>query len=280
MSTKIDYLLLEKNIDTIAKKAGRRILKFRKKLDEVGVVSKDAHGIVSAADIDSEKFIVQELKKLYPEIPFLAEEQFYEEYQGKKEFYKKYENLPYLWVIDPLDGTNNFLHGLDYFAVCISLLKNGVPVAGVVHAPLRNETFLASKGNGTKYTSKNVTKTVYQKTGRKELGSCLLSTGFIRSGKKNFEKHIKQFTQLLSEVRAVRRMGSAALDLCYTSINLYDGFWEVGLAPWDMAAPAIICRESGVKVTKIDGSKHSVFVADVLSARNPIHKILVKKLSV
>ncbi len=279
MNNKIDYLKLESDIDLIAKKAGRRILKFRKKLDEVGVVSKDAHGIVSAADIDSEKFIVKELKKLYPEIPFLAEEQFFEDYKGNKEFYKQYETHKYLWVIDPLDGTNNFMHGLDYFAVCISLVKNGVPVAGVVHAPLRNETFLASKGNGTKYTTKKEKRVVFQSTGRKDLSTCLLSTGFIRSGKKNFNKHIKQFTQLLSEVRAVRRMGSAALDLCYTSINLYDGFWEVGLAPWDMAAPAIICRESGVKVTKIDGTKHSVFVADVLAARNPIHKILRDKLS-
>ena len=93
MNNKIDYLKLESDIDLIAKKAGRRILKFRKKLDEVGVVSKDAHGIVSAADIDSEKFIVKELKKLYPEIPFLAEEQFFEDYKGNKEFYKQYEHF-------------------------------------------------------------------------------------------------------------------------------------------------------------------------------------------
>lgn len=275
----INLKKIEKDILGISIDAGKLLLKFQKRLDLVGVVSKELAGIASNADVASEKLIISKLNKLYPNIPVLSEEKYYRDFKNNPSFYKEYEKEKYIWVIDPLDGTNNFVHGLDYFAVCISLVKNGKPIVGVVHAPLRKETFIATHGQGARLIRNKTTKILTKISGRKNLSECLVSTGFIKIPNEDMNTRVIRYTKILNEVRAIRRMGSAALDLCYTAANIYDAFWERGLAPWDMAAPFVICAEVGVKITKINGDKHSIFVPDILAARPPIHKILKEKLA-
>lgn len=279
MKVNIDLKKVEKDILEISKRAGKLILKYQKTIDEKGIISKDAAGIASIADLESERFVIRELGKIYPEIPVLSEEQFFKEYNNDALEFEKFKFKGYLWVIDPLDGTNNFVHGLDYFAVCISLVKNGIPVAGVVHAPLRDETFLASKGNSAKFIKNKKSRVLEKTKGRTNLKECLISTGFIKNKNISLQESFEKYGKVMGEVRAIRRMGSAALDLCYTTINIYDGFWERGLSPWDMAAPSIICAEAGVKVTKINGEKHSIFCPNILAARNSIHKKMMNLLA-
>ncbi|EQC52391.1 inositol monophosphatase family protein [Bacteriovorax sp. DB6_IX] len=272
--TKKELERIEADLISLSKKASRKILTYKNKVQELVIQSKQAQGIVSEADLASEEIITKYLNKHYPDIPVLAEESFFKEFKGKKDGYAKFKNIEKLWVIDPLDGTNNFVHGLDYFAVCISLVIKGKPVVGVVHCPMRKETFSASLGNGMKYNG----RVIFNDKGRKDLKSVLLATGFATEKGKPFNKEFKTFKNMMAEVRAIRRMGSAALDLCFTALGIYDGFWERGLAPWDMAAATIICEEAGVKVTEYNGRKHNPFSETILAARKPIHGKLKKLL--
>ncbi len=259
-----------------AVKAGKLLVKAQRNIKNLSITSKDSQGIVSSADIASEELIVKSLKKANEEIGFLAEENFYQKYKGKKQSYKLFEKTPYLWVIDPLDGTNNFVHGLDYYAVCISLVKDGKAVIGVVHAPARKETFVASKGKGARFYSGAVTdknkNTIKKVKGRKNLNECFLATGFATEKGKPFNTEFKTFKDMMNHCRAIRRMGSAALDLCHTAIGIYDGFWERGLAPWDLAAASIICQEAGVKVTEYKGQELNIFSETILAARQSTYR--------
>jgi len=272
--TKAELRRIEEDLISLSKKASRKILKYKNQVQELAIQSKQAQGIVSEADLASEEVITKYLNKHYPDIPVLAEESYFQEFKGKKDGYSKFKNIDKLWVIDPLDGTNNFVHGLDYFAVCISLVVKGKPVVGVVHAPVRKETFSASLGNGMKFNGRKI----FNSKGRKDLKSVLLATGFATEKGKPFNDEFKKFKNMMSEVRAIRRMGSAALDLCFTALGTYDGFWEKGLAPWDMAAATIICEEAGVKVTDYNGKKHNPFAETILAARLPVHSKLKKHL--
>ncbi len=280
MITKSELEKLESVALKTALKAGKLLLEAQKDLKKLDITSKKSQGIVSDADIASEEFIVNALKKANPEIEFLAEESFFTKFQGNKNSYKNFASSKYLWVIDPLDGTNNFVHGLDYFAVCISLVKDGKPILGVVHAPARKETFVARKGSGTSFyqgsvTAKNCSRLRKQK-GRKNLSECFLATGFATEKGKPFNTEFKTFKEMMNHCRAIRRMGSAALDLCHTAGGIYDGFWERGLAPWDLAAASIICQEAGVKVTEYGGEDLTIFSKTILAARPNTYSLLEK----
>lgn len=262
----------------IAVKAGKHLASCQNNLKKSDISSKKSQGIVSKADIESENMIVKDLFKLAPEIPVLAEESFYKKYKEDKSSYELFKENPYMWVIDPLDGTNNFVHGLEYFAVCISLVKKGKPILGVVHAPTKKETFLAVKGAGSfkiigtnKYSDKNPIKGI---RGKRNLHECFLATGFATEKGVVFDNEFKTFKDMMSHCRAIRRMGSAALDLCYTASGVYDGFWERGLAPWDLAAASVICTEAGVQVTEYEGQKLDVFSPTILAARKPTHSLI------
>jgi myo-inositol-1(or 4)-monophosphatase len=272
--TKKELKAIEEDLILLAKKASRKILKYKTEVQELVIQSKQTQGIVSEADLASEEIITKYLTKNYPNIPILAEESYFKEFKEKKDGYSKFKNIPKLWVIDPLDGTNNFVHGLDYFAVCISLVVKGKPVVGVVHAPIRKETFSASLGNGMTFNGRKI----FNDKGRKDIKSVLLATGFATEKGKPFNDEFRRFKKIMSEVRAIRRMGSAALDLCFTALGTYDGFWEKGLAPWDMAAATIICEEAGVKVSDYNGRKHNPFSETIIAARKPIHSKLKKLL--
>lgn len=263
-------------VEKISLEAGLKLLRYQKKLSSLTIDSKKAQGVVSEADVNVEKYIIHQLSKLLPEASFLAEESSY----GTQSFADKKEN-DLLWVIDPLDGTTNFLNNMDYFAVCISLCQRGVPVVGVVHRPRTQETYRSFKSGGSykRVGEGRLKKLADQKAATKKLKECLLATGFATEKGASFDQEFDYFKRIMGHCRGVRRMGSAALDLCFVAEGVFDGFWERGLAPWDVAAAGLICEESGHSLSDYNRKKYSPFDDTIVAAKGCIHKNLTKLLS-
>ncbi len=259
-------------------KASNLLLVKQKKISALKIKTKIAQGLASNADTESEQLIIKGLKKIYPDHYILAEESAYTEYQGEMDKYKFLKEKEWVWIIDPLDGTNNFLSGLDYYAVCISLVHYGEPVVGVVFRPSNGDCFSAIKGKGANFVkyekgfkSKGRAKSLKLKKSSKNLSQSLLVTGFAIEKGQLFDKEFELFKLMIGKSRGIRRMGSAALDLCYVSQGQFDCFWERGLAAWDVAAAGLICLEAGVKVTDYDGQKFHPFLPTILAARAPLY---------
>ena len=268
-----EYKKLLTEVISISKEAGKKLLKHQKKLDTLNISYKDAQGAVSEADIQTEKFIIKKLLKLLPESEILGEESAFESFGGKCEFYQEFKNKDLVWVIDPLDGTHNFLQGMDYFAVCIALVKKGVPVIGVVHRPSTNETYFARKNQGTFIQKADKrAKKISPLKNKKELRQGMMVTGFATEKGEVLDREFDLFYQMMGKSRGIRRMGSAALDLCLVAQGTFDCFWERGLAPWDVAAAGIICKEAGVKVTNYNGEAFHPFQETIFAARMPFYE--------
>ena len=259
----------------LAKISGAHLMKKQQRISSLKITNKEAQGIASNADTESEKIIIDGIKKCYPEHFILAEESAFKEFNGEMARYDFLKNKEWVWIIDPLDGTNNFLNGLDYFSVCISLAHFGEPVVGVVLRPSSGECFYAIKGKGTKTLNllKKNSKLISLKksNSKKNLKNSLLVTGFTTEKGPIFEEEFTLFKNMLGKSRGIRRMGSAALDLCYVSKGIFDCFWERGLAAWDVSAAGLICEESGVVVTDYAGQKFHPFQETIVAARAPLH---------
>ncbi len=267
----------------LAKEAGEFLLKKQTKISSLKITTKEAQGIASNADVESEKMIIKGIKKKYPDHFILAEESAFKEFKGEMSRYQFLKEKEWVWVIDPLDGTNNFLNGLDYFAVCISLVHYGEPVVGVVLRPSNGECFYAQKGKGTKLInlSKRGSKATSLKklNNKKTLKDSLLVTGFTTEKGPVFEGEFTLFKNMIGKSRGIRRMGSAALDLCYVTKGVFDCFWERGLAAWDVAAAGLICIEAGVVVTDYSGQKFHPFQETIVAARAPLYSEILSNFS-
>ncbi|MFC2135044.1 inositol monophosphatase family protein [Bacteroidota bacterium] len=180
----------------------------------------------------------------------------------------------YTWVIDPLDGTTNFAHGLPIFSVSIGIQKKGQTIIGVIYDVMNNVMYSAEKGNGAYRDNQkiNVGK-------NSSLEESLLVTGFPYNIKENPDDVIKKFNDFLLEARAVRRLGSAAIDFCYVASGVFDGFWEVHLSPWDVCAGALIVEEAGGKVTDFAGESVSIHSKQYLASNGRIHDEMMKVLN-
>ena len=224
--------------------------------------------VVTNVDKKAEDIIVSEIRKKFPRHAFIAEEK---DYGAKKQGSGYHE---FKWIIDPLDGTTNFLHGLPVFSVSIALEYRGKILLGVVYDPTRDELFYAEKNKGAFLNKKriNVSKI-------RALKKALLVTGFAYNIKNTGDDNIENFAKFLKLSQAVRRLGSAAIDLCYVACGRFDGFWELNLAPWDTPAGLLMVKEAGGKVTKFDGSKHSIYGKEILATNSKIHSSMVKILS-
>jgi len=262
----------------ISLQAGKKLVRYQKKLDTLNVSSKQAQGVASEADHASEEMIIKAIKKSFPEHSILAEEDAFAKFGDAKEALDHFKKEDWCWIIDPLDGTHNFLAGMDYFAVCICLVWRGVPQVGVIHRPVTGETFHAVLGEGAwvsnPFSGKRAQRIYANKSGKK-LRESMLVTGFATEKGEVFNREFDQFRKIMSKSRGVRRMGSAALDLCYVASGIFSGFWERGLAPWDVAASGLICLESGVKVTNYEGQKFHPFQKTIVAARNPVYRELI-----
>ena len=269
---------LKLSID-LAVLAAKFLLIKQKKISSLKVTSKQLQGMVSNADVESEALIVAGIKKKYPDHFILAEETAYNEYLGQMDRYQFLKEKEWVWIIDPLDGTNNFLNGLDYYGICISLVHFGEPVVGVVLRPTNGECFYAIKNKGCKlinfsnsFKKKSKPLSLKKSIIKKTLSESLLVTGFATEKGPVFDEEFELFKYMMGKSRGIRRMGSAALDLCYVAQGVFDCFWEKGLAAWDVSAAGLICLEAGVLVSDYEGQKFNPFQSTIVAARSPLHK--------
>jgi myo-inositol-1(or 4)-monophosphatase len=221
---------------------------------------KGAVNLVTEMDFRSERIIVSEIRKHYPEHGFLAEEKVQER-----------TGSPYRWVIDPLDGTTNYAHGLPVYCVSIALEYGGEIILGVVYDPSREDLFVAQKGKGARLNGRRMT---VSETSR--LSKSLLTTGFPYDLRESPVNNFDHFRNFAFRTHAVRRCGSAALDLCYVAAGRFDGFWEMKLGPWDLAAGSLIVQEAGGRVTDFKGRPLGLDGRQVLASNSRIHREMMK----
>ena len=222
---------------------------------------KGKHNIVTDIDRKSESIIVDNILSAFPDHSILCEESL-----------PKDSASSYKWVIDPLDGTTNFVHAFPFFCVSIGLEKDGKMIVGVVYDPMRDELFSAEAGKGAYLNKKRIHVSKVNK-----LSESFLATGFSY-GIKMTDKNINNFKHFLVRTLAVRRAGSAALDMSYVACSRFDGFWEMALYPWDTAAASLIVQEAGGCVTKFDGSPYSCYDRHILATNGLIHKDMLRVL--
>lgn len=228
------------------------------------VQEKDQAGLVSAADLESERVITEYLKKHSPECDLLGEEAAYHNPDHLEALKKPTGQLR--WVIDPLDGTTNYVHGFSIFCISIGLELDGKPLLGVIDAPVLNQTFWASQGRGAWMNDRPIF--VSQ---RSELSQSLVATGFFTSNQAALRDQLQLFNKVVAHVRGVRRAGAAAYDLCMVASGVFDAFWEKNLSPWDTCAGAILVTEAGGQVTQFNGEPYTPYQDSVLATNGLIH---------
>jgi myo-inositol-1(or 4)-monophosphatase len=221
---------------------------------------KGAVNLVTEMDFLAERTIVSQIRQRYPDHGFLAEEKTH--LQGSS---------PYRWVIDPLDGTTNYAHSFPVFSVSIALQKERDVILGVVYDPTREELFVAKKGKGARLNGKKI-----HVSSTPKLAECLLATGFPYDIRESAADNFDHFRNFALRAHAVRRAGSAALDLCYVAAGRFDGFWEMKLGPWDMAAGTLMVSEAGGQVTDFLGNPIALDGRHVLASNGKIHREMIK----
>jgi len=247
-------------VGTAAAMAAGKLLMERLRTGFI-ISHKGATNLVTDVDIASEKLIVSRIVEAFPNHVILAEENHSSAKRGE-----------HTWIIDPIDGTTNYAHGYPVFAVSIGLEINGEVEWGIVYNPSLEEVFTARRGGGAFCNG-----TPIHVSGIADLGLSLLATGFpydIRTTKANLD----HFVAFMLRSQAVRRAGSAAMDLCYVAAGRFDGFWEVELHPWDCAAGYLIVREAGGEVTDFDGVRGSIYHPEVVASNGLIHRQLLNVL--
>lgn len=220
-----------------ARMAGNVLLRSINKLDALNVVHKDRMDYASEVDADAEKVIVKELRRAYPDYAVVGEEGGA---QGSGR---------YTWVIDPLDGTSNYLRGFPHYCVSIALVENGEPTDAVIFDPLRNDLFTASRGAGAQLNERRI-----RVADRKDLGGTLISTGFHPRERARTGAQLECVRELLVHAEDVRRTGSAALDLAYVACGRLDAYFEAGVKDWDIAAGVLLVREAGGRICDFRGA--------------------------
>ena len=236
-----------------ARAGGSVLLRNMHKLDALNVVEKQRMDYASEVDGLAEEAIVKELRKAGPDYAVLGEEGGHQPARGGKK-------AKFTWVIDPLDGTSNYLRGIPHWCVSIALVDNGEPVHGVVFDPLRNELFVASKGSGAVLDDRRL-----RVAERRDLEGALLCTGFPPRERARARPQLDCLNALLETAEDVRRTGSAALDLAYVACGRFDGYFEAGVQPWDIAAGVLLVREAGGRVCDFRGAALSRM--DIAEAR-------------
>jgi myo-inositol-1(or 4)-monophosphatase len=248
-----------------ARAAGAIINRAALDLEVLKVGSKGPNDYVSEVDRAAEQAIIDTLLEAYPDHGILAEESGRERGNRKSDF---------VWIIDPLDGTTNFLHGFPVYAVSIALAHRGVVQQAVVYDPTRNDLFIASRGRGAFLNDRRL-----RVSKRTRLGEALVGTGFPFRKGDNFKRYLKMFEEVMQSCAGLRRPGAAALDLCYVAAGWYDGFFETGLSPWDMAAGSLIVTEAGGLIGNFTGESDFLHQREVVAGNPRIYGQLVQLLA-
>ncbi len=226
------------------------------------IIYKGEVDLVTNFDNQSQQMIYDCLAKNFPEHDFVAEEGLNREKEGE-----------FCWIFDPLDGTTNYAHKFPFFSVSIALEWRGHVVCGVVHDPMRDETFSGIKKGGAFLNGKRIKVSLVD-----DLDKSLLATGFPYDLRKSAENNIAHFNNFVTRAQAIRRCGSAALDLCYVACGRFDGFWELKLKPWDVAAAALIVQEAGGHLSDFKNQEFSIHGLETLGTNGLIHKQMLNVL--
>jgi myo-inositol-1(or 4)-monophosphatase len=248
---------------TAARKAGRGLIRDFGEIENLQVSRKGPADFVTNADERTERILIAELSKARPGYNFLVEEQGVIEGPDKS----------HRFIIDPLDGTTNFMHGIPHFAISIALEREGVLVSGVVFNPVTDEMYTAERGQGAFLNDKRL-----RVAARKNLSDALFATGIPFLGKDGHERFLAELRAVMAVTPGVRRFGAAALDLAYVAAGRFDGFWERGLSAWDVAAGMLLVREAGGAVTDLEGGTRTYETGHILAANENLHPLLLKLL--
>ena len=247
-----------------AAKAARSLKRDFGEVENLQVSRKGPADFVSAADLRAESVLRDELKHARPGYGLLMEESGAE--AGSDDAGRR-------WIVDPLDGTTNFLHGLPHFAISIGLEEQGEIVAGLIYDPIKDDLFYAEKGAGAYLNDRRM-----RVSSRSRLDYALIGTGIPFKGRDGAQRFVGELEAMMENTAGVRRWGAAALDLAYVAAGRLDGFWESGLSPWDVAAGILLVREAGGYVSALDGGPFRLNGADILVANDSLHGSLVKLL--
>jgi len=244
-----------------AREAAKVLLENLGKVKEIEFKAKNS--LVTEVDKLSEKIIISNIKKNFPTHDIFAEE------SGKD-----LSDSDYLWLIDPIDGTTNYAHAYPFFSISIALEVKGEVIAGLVYDPVKDEMFTAEKGKGAFLNGEPISVSKSD-----EIKHSHVCTGFMHEVEWMVEANIRHFGNFIRRARAVRRDGSAALDLCYVACGRFDGFWELGLNPWDTAAAVLIVKEAGGHLCKFNGDAYSIYDKEILATNSIIDEQMMEILS-
>ena len=250
------------DVAVAAARAGGQVLRSLLPGQRIIATKRTGIDLVTDADRQSEEAIVACIRSHFPDDAILSEERGAEPGRSL-----------YRWVIDPLDGTTNYTHRLPIFCVSVAVEAGGQVLAGTVYDPTRDEMFAARRGTGASLNGQRL-----RVSEEGDLGAALLVTGFGYDIRTNPRNNLQQFADLSRRARAVRRLGSAALDLCYVAAGRLDGYWELSIGAWDVAAGALLIEEAGGLVSRIGGEAYDIFCGEVLATNGKIHGALVAAL--
>lgn len=247
-----------------ARKAGRSLARDFGEVEQLQVSLKGPANFVSAADTRAEEILFAELTRARPGYGFLMEE------RGAVEG----ADRTHRWIVDPLDGTTNFLHGIPHFAISIALEREGDLVAGLIFNPANQETFTAERGKGAYLNDRRRLRVA----ARTELSAAVVATGIPHSGRPEHDLFLEELRAVMAASAGVRRMGAASLDLAWTAAGRFDGFWERNLRPWDLAAGIVILREAGGYVSDAEGKDGILTKGSIVAGNEAIQRHLLKLL--
>ncbi len=247
-----------------ARKAGRGLARDFGEVEQLQVSVKGPANFATSADLRSEETLFRELSRARPGYSFLMEERGVVEGPDKT----------HRWIVDPLDGTTNFMHGLPLFCVTVALEREGEVVAGLTYNPIHDELYTAEKGQGAFLNNRRL-----RVAARRTLADCLVTTGIPHRGRSGHDRFINELRRLMEQVAGIRRTGSAAMDLAWVAAGRFDGYFERGLSPWDMAAGALLVREAGGHVTDTQGGKGMLDKGEIVAANAQVHRAMLELLA-
>ncbi len=254
----LNYLNVAKEA---AREAGEILLENLGKVKEIEFKAKNS--LVTEIDMLSEELIINKIKSNFPSHDLFAEE------SGRHS-----ESSDYVWLIDPIDGTTNYAHAYPFFSISIALEISGVVDMGLVYDPVKDEMFTAERGKGAYLNDEPI-----RVSKSHAIEHCHVCTGFMHEVEWMVEANIRHFGNFIRRARAVRRDGSAALDVCYVACGRFDGFWELGLNPWDTAAAVLILKEAGGYVTTFTGGEYSIYMKEILGSNSIVHEQMIEILA-